>query len=203
MALTKKQKAVYDFIRNYCKENGIAPTQREILEHFGFKSFGSVQRYITYLIDQGYMKRDWNARRGLKVIEQAAPSAMIPLLGRVAAGKPIEAIETSETVSVPRDMLRGGEHFVLTVSGHSMIEDGILDGDRIIVRKQAIAELGDTVVALVENEATVKRYHPTKQGVELLPANQTMQPILVKGGEFRILGVVIGLLRYYNPPSES
>ena len=119
-------------------------------------------------------------------------------VGKVAAGLPIEAIAGTETVSVPQTMLKGNDNFALTVSGNSMIEDGILDGDTIVVKKQESASNGETVGALIENEATVKRFYKKSNAVELHPANSSMSPIIVQGGAFKIEGVVVGLLRHFH-----
>jgi repressor LexA len=118
------------------------------------------------------------------------------LLGKVAAGKPIEAVEDRRAVEVPPAMTGGGEHFVLRVEGDSMIDDGILDGDYIVVRKQSVAENGETVVALVHNEATVKRYYRHEDQVELRPAHKGMESILVRDDSLHIEGKVVGVLRY-------
>jgi repressor LexA len=201
MSLTKKQKQVYDYICEYIEENEFSPTQMEIKEHFGFKSLGSVQDYIRYLKSAGYLTNDPNSVRGLTPASQQTSSSEdvmeIPLHGKVAAGNPIEAMEGSEMISVPTAMIGKGTHYALTISGQSMIEDGILDGDVIIVKEQNNAHNGDTVVAVIENEATVKRYYKKKNRIELHPANSTMQPIVVDGGDFQIKGVLVGLIRAY------
>lgn len=208
MALTDKQKEVYDFIRSYADTHGYAPTQKEIKEHFELKSFGSVQRYIKYLVDAGLIECDWNARRGLKLVDEneghisSTPqdAAEIPLLGKVAAGIPIEALaHPDETIKVPLEMLRSsGQHFALRVRGSSMIEDGILNNDIIVCKVQQKAEQGQTVVALIEGEATVKRFYKKQNRIELHPANSEMVPIIVEDGNFNIAGIVVGLLRRYD-----
>lgn len=195
--LTRKQKEVYDYICAYIDEHGVSPTQAEIQDYFGFKSLGSVQDYIKYLINAGVLKNDPNAVRGLVPAEQAEPSVDIPMLGNVAAGIPIEVIERTETIAVPKSMIRAGTHFALTVKGQSMIEDGILEGDVIIVKKQATANNGDTVVATVDHEATVKRFQKKAKHIELIPANSSMKPIIVKDEDFQIKGILVGLIRQY------
>lgn len=216
MGITKKQKEVYDYIAHYTHEYGYAPTQKEIRDHFGLKSFGSVQRYIKYLVDAGYLENDENARRGLVVLapptpfagmtaNAAAPSSLqgedIPLLGKVAAGNPIEAIENpDDTITVPLQMLSPNyRHFALRVQGDSMIEDGILENDIVVCRSQNTALPGQTVVAVVEGEATVKRFYKKAGHYELHPANSTMSPIIVRpqDGEFKVVGILVGLLRSY------
>ena len=196
--LTKKQKEVFDYICAYIDEHSVSPTQIEIKEYFGFKSLGSVQDYIKYLIQAGYLKSDPNAVRGLVPVTHSEPSIEIPLLGKVAAGNPIEVINEHETISVPKHMVRQGTYYALTVSGQSMIEDGILDGDLIIVKKTNQAVNGETIVATLDHEATVKRYFKKGKQIELHPANSTMKPILVKDdNEFEIKGTLVGLLRNY------
>lgn len=191
-----------DYIVEYIEENEYSPTQMEIKEHFGFKSLGSVQDYIKYLKGAGYLENDPNSVRGLKPVDPEASSApenvfQIPLHGKVAAGNPIEAMEGTEFIDVPAHMIRKGSHYALTVSGESMIEDGILDGDLIIVKEQHSANNGDTVVAVMDNEATVKRYYKKSNSIELHPANSSMKPIIVKGGNFQIKGILVGLIRAY------
>lgn len=205
MNLTKKQKLVYDYIATYIKENGYSPSQTEIQEHFSFKSLGSVQDYIRYLTNAGYLMSEPNAVRGLILThtDENAPSQReneIPLTGKVAAGKPIEAIENHNTLVVPPTMLKNGaDYFALEVEGLSMIEDGILEGDILVIKKQNEANQGDTVIALIDNEATVKRFYKKRGKVELHPANSTMKPIMVseQGGDFSIAGIVVGLLRNF------
>lgn len=201
MSLTKKQKQVYDYIAEYLEENGYSPTQVEIQHNFGFKSLGSVQDYIRYLRTAGYLQNDTNSVRGLVPINPNQQSIIeaieIPLHGKVAAGNPIEAFEGSEKVEIPASMVGLGTHFALTVSGQSMIEDGILDGDVIIIKEQKTASNGETVVAVVENEATVKRFYRNKNKIELHPANSSMEPIIIDQGDFHIKGVLVGLYRSY------
>lgn len=208
MSITKKQKEVLDYIISYTDKNGYSPTQKEIKEHFGFKSFGSVQRYIKYLANAGYLESDWNARRGLKVVEETpahTPSspefAEVPLLGKVAAGIPIEAIESAdESIQVPSNMVQGShKYFALKVKGDSMIEDGIFEDDLIVCRHQNTAQNGQTVVAVIEGEATVKRFKKSRSQIELIPANSSMEPIIVNqnSGAFSIAGILVGLIRSY------
>lgn len=198
MSLTKKQKQIYDYIKDYLNEYGFAPTQMEIKEHFGFKSLGSVQDYIRYLTKGGYLEKSDNSVRGLRpTTPNDSLVVEIPLLGAVAAGSPIEAMEGNEMVSIPQAMVPRGECFALTVSGNSMIEDGILDGDIILVKKTNSAFNGETVVATIDGEATVKRFYKKKEQIELHPANSTMQPIIVTEGAFEIKGSLVGLFRSY------
>lgn len=197
--LTPKQKQVYDYIARHIDEQGFAPSQQEIARAFGFSSLGTVQNYLVRLEREGLLDRDWNARRSLRLTAVPEPGLKLPLAGTVAAGKPIEAIETPGMLEVPPSMVGSGEHFVLRVAGDSMIGDGIIDGDYVVIRKQVTAEHGQTVVALLDNEATVKRLYRRGGRVELHPANPSMQPIVVNDLEsFRIEGVVVGVIRHYR-----
>ena len=197
MALTKKQKDVLDFITGYVRENGYSPTQKEIQEHFGFKSLGSVQDYIKYLTTGGYLNNDAHSVRGLMPSTVQQNSEEIPLLGSIAAGTPIEAIENTDTISVPTTMLGRGKHYALKVKGESMIEEGILSGDIAIIKHQTQADNGQIVVAVVDNETTLKRYFKKAKQIELHPANKTMKPIIVKDKECEIRGLLVGLIRTY------
>ncbi|MES2529017.1 MAG: transcriptional repressor LexA [Bdellovibrionota bacterium] len=197
MALTKKQKEVLDFITEYVRENGFSPTQKEIQSNFGFKSLGSVQDYIKYLTNGGYLMNDSHSVRGLLPSAVQQNSEEIPLLGNVAAGVPIEAIENSDTISVPVHMLGRGTHYALKVKGESMIEEGILSGDIAIIKHAIDAQNGQIVVAVVDNETTLKRYFKRSKQIELHPANKTMKPIILKDKECEIRGLLVGLIRSY------
>lgn len=197
MALTKKQKEVLDFITEYVRENDYSPTQKEIQEHFGFKSLGSVQDYIKYLTSGGYLVNDSHSVRGLMPAAVQQNSEEIPLLGNIAAGVPIEAIENSDMISVPTHMLGKGKYYALKVKGESMIEDGILNGDIAIIKHQTQADNGQIVVAVVEHETTLKRYFKRSKQIELHPANSSMKPIIIKDKECEIRGLMVGLIRTY------
>lgn len=197
MALTRKQKEVLDFITEYVRENDYSPTQKEIQEHFGFKSLGSVQDYIKYLTNGGYLMNDSHSVRGLMPSTVQQNTEEIPLLGSIAAGTPIEAIENSDKISVPMHMLGKGQYYALKVKGESMIDDGILSGDVAIIRHVTAAENGQIVVAVVDNETTLKHYFKKAKQIELHPANKTMKPIIIKDKECEIRGVMVGLLRTY------
>lgn len=199
--LTPKQKKVLEFIEVQIEREGCPPSQQEIAAAFGFRSLGTVQNYLVRLEREGALQRDWNARRGLRPVPPrralASRSVELPLAGRVAAGRPIEAIETADSLEVPTSMLGRGDNFVLQVQGDSMIGDGILDGDYVVVRKTADADNGQTVVALLHGEATVKRFYRKEGRIELHPANPAMAPILVENEEsLRIEGVVVGVIRH-------
>ncbi|MFO8088666.1 MAG: transcriptional repressor LexA [Desulfatiglandaceae bacterium] len=199
MKLTEKQRAFLAYISGYIEEWGTAPTYDEICGHFGFSSYNTVTGYLRILERKGYISlpREKSRKRAMKVLRPMESRRFeCPLLGKVAAGKPIEAVEDIRAVEVPPAMTDRGEHFVLRVEGDSMIEDGILDGDYIVVRKQSVAENGETVVALVHNEATVKRYYRREDQVELRPAHEGMKSIIVRDDSLHIEGKVVGVLRY-------
>jgi repressor LexA len=198
MNLTKRQKEILDYIRTYRVDHGISPTQREIREQFQLSSFGTVQKHLKRLEEKGALSRDWNRSRGIAPREEPPATRGVPLLGLVAAGRPIEPFPQEESIEVPSALLGKGDHYVLRVRGESMIEDGILDGDYVIVARRDRAETGQTVVALVRGEATLKRYYPEGARVRLQPANATMKPLLVDGRELTIQGVVTGLIRDYG-----
>lgn len=199
MNLTPKQREVLDYISEYRERKGFAPSQNEIAKHFGFKSLGTVQNYLVRLERAGAINKTWNGKRALSVVDEtptASPVVEIELAGRVAAGRPIEAVTAHEKIEVPPSLLRSGEHFALKVMGQSMIGDGILDGDFVIVRKQRTANNGQTVVALIDNEATVKRLNRKGERVQLLAANPEFPTIEVSSEhDFKIEGIVVGVIR--------
>jgi repressor LexA len=199
MNLTKRQKEILDFIRSYRGQHEISPTQREIREKFGLSSFGTVQKHLKRLEEKGALSREWNRSRGVAPAEDKSGRA-VPLLGLVAAGRPIEPFPDEETIEVPSALLSRtrGEHFVLRVRGDSMIEDGIRDGDLVVVSKRSTAQNGQTVVALVRGEATLKRYYAEGSRVRLQPANATMRPITAEARDVVVQGVVTGLMRDYS-----
>jgi repressor LexA len=201
MKLTEKQKAFLGYISRYMDDWGRSPSFEEICSHFGFTSYNTVTTYLKALKRKGYIRlpRKKNQKRAIEVISPVETRRFeFPLLGRVAAGKPIEAVEDMDVIEVPSSMIGQGDHFVLQVKGDSMKEDGILDGDFIVVRKQPTAENGETVVALINNEATVKKYYRRKNYVELRPSHTGMEPIIVRKGDLRIEGRVVGVIRHYK-----
>lgn len=213
--LTKRQEQTLDFIRNSIRDRGYPPTLREIGEHMGIRSTNGVNDHLRALERKGYLRREDMKSRALRVVGEEEPKAetstatpspanddliSIPVLGRVAAGVPLLAEEqVIDTVHVDRMMVRGGRDvFGLRVQGDSMIEAGILSGDYIFVRRQAAAERGDIVVALIGDEATVKYYYPEKDYVRFQPAHTGMAPILVRASDFKstmLLGKVVGVYR--------
>ncbi|MFI5119632.1 MAG: transcriptional repressor LexA [Thermoanaerobaculia bacterium] len=200
LTLTPKQKEILDFIRTYRQKRGLSPTQREICEEFGYSSFGTLQKHIRLLLEKGVLVRDWNKRRSLVLAEEEKPAGAveIPLAGRIAAGQPIEPEPEGETVAVPDVLTRKGQNYVLRVNGSSMIDDGIHDGDFVVVNKREKASNGEMVAALLNGEATLKRFYREADGrIRLQPANERMSPIWVAEGDLKVQGVVVGLMRKY------
>jgi repressor LexA len=208
--LTSKQQQVLEFIRFSIRERGYPPTLREIGQHMGIQSTNGVNDHLRALEHKGYLTREDMKSRSLRLTDLAVEAAGraagdgevldIQILGRVAAGIPILADENViDTVRVSSELVGGGrEVFGLRVSGDSMIEAGILNGDYIFVRKAPTAKRGDIVVALIGEEATVKFYFPEKDYIRFQPANASMAPILVRASDFRptmLLGVVVGIFR--------
>jgi repressor LexA len=214
--LTKRQLQTLDFIRQSINQRGYPPTLREIGEHMGIRSTNGVNDHLRALERKGYLRREDMKSRALKLVESMDPSndtnsappetfdgsdvIDVQILGRVAAGLPLLAEENVvDTVRVDRGLVRGGRDvFGLRVTGDSMIDAGILSGDYIFVRKQATADRGDIVVALIGDEATVKYYYPERDYVRFQPANSRMAPILVRAVDFKstmLLGKVVGIYR--------
>ena len=200
MILTKRQKQLYDYLDDYIATRGFAPTLEEIGEHFHLNSLATVHKHLTNLEHKGLIMRKWNFSRAIELVPRQKKSGAVelPLLGLVAAGQPIEALENNDTFTVPEEFIRRQNTFVLRVKGNSMIDDGIWDGDYIIVEERPSAENGETVVALVNGEATVKRFYHEKGGkVRLQPANESIAPLIVRDKDVEIRGAVVAVMRKY------
>jgi len=197
--LSKNQKAILDFIKSELRTKGYPPSVREICDAVGLKSTSTVHGHLERLEKKGYIRRDPTKPRAIEVLDDIMfisdkELVNIPILGNVTAGKPILAVENIEdTFPIPVDYVGNSKCFMLSIKGDSMIEAGILDGDFIIVRQQHTAENGDIVVALIENEATVKSFYKEKDFIRLQPRNKYMEPIITK--DVVILGKVIGVIR--------
>lgn len=201
--LTKRQKEVFDYITKYHNKRGYAPSLEEIQNKFGYASVSTAHFHVRKLQDAGYLSRHENKPRSISISERE-PMVQIPLLGMIAAGQPIEAIEDKEYIAVSQSRVpRSGDIFALRVFGNSMIDENINDGDVVLVKQQSVAENGQKVVALVDNyEATLKKYFRERGRVRLQPANQELEPIIIKGDrELAIQGIVIDVIR--NEPAES
>lgn len=198
--LTRRQKEILDFITGYVEHHQVAPTLREVKDHFGFSSYGTVHKHLRLLQDKGYLEREWNQKRGLALAsaERETSSSAVPFLGRIAAGEPIDVNAGQETLEVPGHMMGAAEdHYVLEVSGTSMIGEGIFDGDLVVVKKNDRASKGEMVVALVGDEVTLKRFYPEGPQIRLQPSNPSMEPIMVAADDLRVQGVVVGLMRRF------
>ena len=202
MAITAKQKRIYDFIRRYIESNQEPPTIAEIGRQFEMSSPASVHSILTALEREGLIKRIPNVSRGIQLVQESINNGdnEVPLLGTVAAGQPIEAILSHDTVNVPKGMQGRNRTFALRVRGDSMIDENIQDGDIIIVASQKTAENGQVVVALIDgNYATVKKFYREPEFIRLEPANPQFKPIFIKTPErIQIQGVVKGLVRNYD-----
>ncbi len=204
MPVTPRQRQVYEFITRHIEVNRLPPTIAEIGGHFKMSSSASVHGILSALEREGLIKRIPNVSRGIELVKQEGANdrdeAEIPLLGLVAAGQPIEAILSHETVSAPRDLIGRGRMFALRVRGDSMIDENIQDNDIILVSSQQTAENGQVVVALIDgNYATVKKFYREAEFIRLEPANPQFKPIFIKTPErIQIQGIVRGLIRKYN-----
>ena len=197
--LTDRQRAIYDFIKGYIGARGIAPSYEEIRKEFRFRSYNSVQKHLKRLQEKGYVTSPWgNRKRALELVDPGPTARVLPLLGRVAAGRPIEAIQNPESVEVPEVLLRGEDNFALRVVGDSMVDEGIRDGDIVIVRRQRDAANGQTIVALIGDDATIKQFYRRGARVELRPANSRMRPIVVDAEDLQVQGIVVGLIRKFH-----
>lgn len=204
-ALTKKQRRMLDYVTGFIEQKGYSPSYREIATGLKLNSVATVAQHIDSLVDKGLLTKGANSARSLMPVEEVEahldmPGVALPILGRIAAGSPIEAMEgQTETLEVPQFMIGRKNSYVLQVKGQSMIDESINDGDYVVVQEQETASNGQLVVALVNNsEATLKRYYKEARRIRLQPSNATMEPIYVEPGTpLKIQGIVIGLIRKY------
>jgi repressor LexA len=200
MALTRRQREIYDYVCAFIEEHGYSPSLEEIGEHFELSSVATVHKHVNQLVGKGWLRKSWNRARSLEPAGDAAVGeVLLPLLGVVAAGEPIEPIEVEERISVPADLVRRPEAcFALRVRGDSMIDEQIREGDTVIVERRSEVRDGDTVVAVLRGEeATLKRFRRRGGTVHLVAANARMKPIEVPARDVEIRGVVRALLRRY------
>jgi repressor LexA len=206
MAITRRQRQVYDFISEFVQKNGYSPSFEEIGEGLELSSLATVHKHISNLEKKGLLTRDYNRSRSIDLLppkgrlKQAMSvntTMVLPLMGRIAAGQPIEAVQNNETISLA-DFVRSKEVFVLEVRGDSMQDEAILNGDYVMVEKSRTAHNGDIVVALVEGtDATLKRFYREGENIRLQPSNVDMKPIIVPAASVEVQGKVIGVLRKY------
>ena len=206
VTIYKKQKQIIDFISQYIQVNGYSPTLQEIADAMGLSSLATVHEHLQALEKKNIIKRYDGAVRGIEVVDNSVNASLsaieLPLIGYIAAGEPIEAIENEiTTVMVSPDMVSKSKRcFVLQVKGSSMIDEGIMDGDYVVLKQQETAENGQIVVALIdEGFATLKKFYKEKDDkIRLQPANDEMEPIIVEANQVKIQGVVTGIVRRYK-----
>jgi len=193
--LTDRQREIYEFIREKIESRGFGPTVREIGEAFDIQSPNGVMCHLKALVTKGFITRLEGRARAIQLVDHRSPGTGLPLLGVVAAGSPTQAVAQEDRLEF-KDLFGHPENYALQVRGQSMIENHIDDGDYVIIRKQEIAENGERVVAMVDDEVTLKRFYREKNRIRLEPANGTMEPILLDSREdVRILGVLVGVMR--------
>jgi repressor LexA len=199
--LTKRQREILDYLQDFIQQHGYAPSLEEIGRHFGLSSLATVHKHLSNLQDKGVINRHWNRSRSLELLtgRTAARSVEVPMLGYVAAGVPIEAVSSPESIAVPEALASARrDTYVLRVRGDSMIDEQIRDGDWVIVEDRKQADNGETVVALVGGqEVTLKKFYREAGRIRLQPANTAMQPIYVDPDNVQVQGVVVGVMRKY------
>jgi repressor LexA len=198
--LTKRQREILDYLQEFIQQHGYAPSLEEIGTRFNLSSLATVHKHLTNLQEKGFIRRSWNRSRSVELLSARTGHRAIelPLLGYVAAGAPIEAVATSETIAVPDDLVGRRETYVLRVKGDSMIDEQIRDGDYVIVEDRKTAENGEMVIALIGGaDVTLKKLYRENGRVRLQPANVTMQPILLDPSAVQVQGVVVGVMRKY------
>ncbi len=200
LPLTKRQREILDFLAEFIQQHGYAPSLEEIGRRFGLSSLATVHKHLTNLQEKGFIKRAWNRSRSVELVPTriGARAIELPLLGFVAAGSPIEAVATAESISVPEDLIGKRDTYVLRVRGDSMIDEQIRDGDYVIVEDRKTADNGEMVIALLGgSEVTLKKFYRENGQVRLQPANPAMQPLTMPAEQVQIQGVVVGVMRKY------
>ena len=198
--LTKRQREILDYLNEFIEHHGYAPSLEEIGRRFNLSSLATVHKHLTNLQEKGFIKRAWNRSRSVELLPSRTGSRALdlPLLGNVAAGVPIEAILSSETVPVPEEMVGTRDTYALRVRGNSMSDEQIRDGDVVIVEDRTTADNGEMVIALLEGDnVTLKTFFRENDYVRLQPANTTVEPLVVAADRVQIRGVVVGVMRRY------
>lgn len=201
MNLTKRQKEILNFLEEFIHRNGYSPSMEEIAGHFRIASVNAVYKHLESLRRRGFLRRDPNRARSIELsADKTSGVRMLPLLGIVAAGQPIEAVLSPESMAIPEDLLPGrGSYYVLKVHGDSMIDEHIEDGDHVITEAREDARDGEMVIALVDGEnVTLKKLHREGSQVRLQPANPEVAPIILDSSRVKIQGVVVGVIRKYR-----
>ncbi|MCZ6856673.1 MAG: transcriptional repressor LexA [Gemmatimonadetes bacterium] len=202
MPVTKRQREILEYLTAYIEEHQYAPSFEEIAQHFSFNSLATVHEHLTNLEHKGFIRRNHNESRSIEVAPEPgqAKATELPLLGRVAAGVPIEAVAVPESIAVPDDLIpKRGSSYVLKVEGQSMIDEHIDDGDLVVVHSRNTAQNGEMVIALIDGTSvTVKRFYREADGwIRLQPANDKVAPIRAHEDDVLIQGIVVGVIRKY------
>ncbi len=198
--LTRRQREILDYLKEFIDERGYAPSLEEIGARFGLSSLATVHKHLMNLQEKGFIRRAWNRSRSVELVQTRAGGRAVdlPLLGYVAAGEPIEAVVGAETVTVPEDLVGTRETYALRVRGSSMIDEQIRDGDLVVVEDRQVARNGEMVVALLDGtDVTLKTFYREKNHIRLQPANKALAPIIATPEAVRVQGVVIGVMRRY------
>jgi repressor LexA len=198
--LTRRQREILDYLGEFIEQHGYAPSLEEIGRRFGLSSLATVHKHLTNLQEKGFIRRAWNRSRSVELVPTRGGGRAIelPLLGYVAAGVPIEAVATAESIAVPEDLVGKRDTYVLKVRGDSMIDEQIRDGDFVIVEDRKTAENGEMVIALLGgSDVTLKKFYREDGRIRLQPANPAMQPLMVTPEQLQIQGVVVGVMRKY------
>ena len=198
--LTKRQREILNYLNEFIEDRGYAPSLDEIGRRFGLSSLATVHKHLTNLQDKGFIRRAWNRSRSVELVSTPFGGRAIdlPLLGYVAAGTPIEAIVTSETVTVPEDLVGQRDTYALRVRGSSMIDEHIRDGDLVVVEDRKTVRDGEMVIALLDgSDVTLKKFYRENEHIRLQPANDAIAPIVVESDAVQVQGVVVGVIRRY------
>ena len=198
--LTKRQREILDYLNEFIEQHGYAPSLEEIGRRFGLSSLATVHKHLTNLQDKGFIRRAWNRSRSVELVptRMGGRALDLPLLGYVAAGVPIEAVVSNETVTVPEDLVGTRDTYALRVRGNSMIDEQIRDGDLVVVEDRQTAHNGEMVIALLEGaEVTLKKFYRENGHIRLQPANDAVAPIIMRADKVQVQGVVVGVMRRY------
>jgi len=198
--LTKRQREIMDYLQEFIQQHGYAPSLEEVGRRFGLSSLATVHKHLTNLQEKGFIRRSWNRSRSVELLPARVGQRAIelPMLGYVAAGLPIEAVASAETIAVPEDLVGRRDSYVLRVKGDSMIDEHIRDGDFVIVEDRKTADNGEMVIALIGGQdVTLKKFYRENGRIRLQPANPAMQPIFVDPSNVQLQGVVVGVMRKY------
>jgi repressor LexA len=198
--LTKRQREILDYLNEFIEERGYAPSLEEIGRRFELSSLATVHKHLTNLQDKGFIRRAWNRSRSVELVStpMGGRALDLPLLGYVAAGAPIEAVVSAETVTVPEDLVGTRDTYALRVRGDSMIDEQIRDGDLVVVEDRKTARNGEMVIALLDGaDVTLKKFYRENGHVRLQPANDAIAPIIVPADTVQVQGVVVGVMRRY------